>query len=132
MSRSILNFWLDCTLLVVFVALLFFTVVLNYVFPPATVSQGWLLWGANYNQWVYFQFLVICTFTLLLLLHIMLHWTWVCGVTAGMLAKLRGGPKKMWDNGVRTIVGVGFMIVLLNILGLMIAIAALSIQGPDL
>ncbi len=132
MSRTTLNFWLDCTLLAVFVVLLFLSVVLNYIFPPATISQGWLLWGADYNQWSQRQFAVLCLLTLLLLLHVMLHWTWVCGVVASMRAKFLGKEKKMWDNGVRTIVGVGFMIVLLNILGLLLAAAALSIQGPEL
>jgi hypothetical protein len=126
-SKTIINFWLDALMLLVFVALLWVATVVRFVFPAAANSDGWTLWFGSYDQWVGVQFAVIAFFALLVLIHVMLHWPWVCGVITSRMTR---GKEKM-DDGTRTIVGVGFMIVLLNIMGLAIAIAALTIHGPS-
>jgi hypothetical protein len=60
----------------------------------------------------------------------MLHWSWVCGVIGGRLLRSRDGKKRVMDDGQRTILGVGLMIVLLNVMGLGIALAVLSVRPP--
>ena len=127
MSRTSLNFLLDTLLLVVFSTLVFSAVVVRFVFPPASDARGWLLWGLNYDQWSTVQFAIIAIMTLGVLVHVMLHWSWVCGVVTTRLAR---SSKAKLDNGTQTIYGVALMIVILNVLGLAIAIAALSIQSP--
>jgi len=65
------------------------------------------------------------------ILHVMLHWTWVCGVVENWHRKRRGSAATgKTDAGNRTLWGVGTLIVVLNVLGLGIAVAALSVQGP--
>ena len=127
MSRTSLNFLLDTLLLVIFSSLVFSGVVVRFVFPPASDARGWLLWGLTYDQWSTVQFAIIAVMTLAVLVHVMLHWSWVCGVVMTRLAR---SSKAKLDNGTQTIYGVGLMILILNILGLAIAIAALSIQSP--
>ncbi|MCO6459524.1 MAG: DUF4405 domain-containing protein [Pirellulaceae bacterium] len=128
MSKTILNFWLDCLLLVVFLTLVWVSVILRFVFPAATVAEGWTLWGWTYLQWSGFQFGVLCVMVLCVLLHVMLHWSWVCGVVVTRL--LPRGDKKARDDGSWTLYGVGLLIVLLNLMGLAIAAAALTIRNP--
>ena len=41
-SKTIINFWLDLLLLTVFLLLCWISVVVRYVFPAATESEGWL------------------------------------------------------------------------------------------
>ena len=62
-----------------------------------------------------------------ILIYVMLHWSWVCGVLATRLTR---DKKTKLDDGTQTLYGVGLLIVLVNVLGLAIAVAALSIHGP--
>ena len=128
MSRTILNFWLDSLLLLMFLLLVWVSVVLRFVFPAATNAAGWMLWGWTYLQWSGFQFIVLCLMVLGVLLHVMLHWSWVCGVMITRL--LPRGEKKARDDGSWTLYGVGLLIVILNVMGAAIAAAALMIQSP--
>ena len=129
MSRTIINFWLDCLLLVVFLLLVWVSVILRFIFPSPLASEGWTLWGWNYLQWSGFQFGVLCVLVLGILLHVMLHWSWVCGVVSTRLLP-RKGKKRKSDDGMLTIYGVGLMIVILNIMGFAIAAAALTVHNP--
>ena len=131
LSKTTINFWLDAFLLFTFLTMCWCSVVLRYVFPVATKSEDWSLWGMNYLAWADIQFATLCVMAAAILLHVMLHWTWVCGMVENWQRKRRGvaaGAKA--DTGNRTLWGVGLLIVILNVLGVGIAAAALSIQGP--
>ena len=131
-SKTTINFWLDALLLVIFCLLMWTAVVTQFVFPPATRAEGWTLWGWTYEQWHTFQFGVVAAMAAAVLLHVMMHWSWVCNVAAGGLDGLRGRKKQKVDEGMQTIYGVGTLIVLLNILGIAVAAALLTIQSPPL
>ena len=130
-SKTATNFFLDATLLVVFLVLIWVSVVVEFVFPPGPAAEGWTLWGADYLAWRRFQFVVVATMALGVLVHVMLHWTWVCGVIASWAGRARGGAKIRLDDGTRTLFGVGLLIVIVNLLGAGIAAAWLMIQGPS-
>ena len=129
-SRTDVNFWLDATLLAVFLSLVWVATVVRFVFPPAASAHGWLLWSLSLDQWIALQYGLLCLLMLGILVHVMLHWSWVCGVIASRIYRAKDGTKRTMDDGTRTILGVGVMIVLLNILGLAMAAAVLSIQRP--
>lgn len=133
LTKTTVNFWLDCFLLLVFLVLCWSAVIVRFVFPAALRSEGWTLWGMDYQTWSDVQFATLCVLSAGILLHVMLHWTWVCGVVGNYLKKkdAKGKPAGQ-DSGTRTLWGVGLMIVIFNILGLGIAAAALSIQGPGM
>lgn len=126
---TMINFWLDTLLGVMLLALAFVAVVTRFVFPVATSARGWTLWGMGIDGWLELQFALVAIFTLGVVVHLMLHWTWICGIVFRRLWVRRTGPK-MPDDGTRTIFGVGLLIVLLNLMGLFIAIAALTVQSP--
>jgi len=129
MSRTSINFVIDSFLLVITVLLLFTTAVLRFVFPAPTSAAGWLLWGQDYNAWSNFQFIVTVVIGLSLLLHIMMHWSWVCGVIITKLLKRSAREAKL-DDGAQTLWGVGMLIVVVNILGLLVGAAYLTVQPP--
>jgi hypothetical protein len=129
-TRTDINFFLDTALLVVFSALVWVSVVIRFIFPAASVAERWTLWSWSLDQWLGVQFILLATLTLGIVLHLMLHWTWVCGVVSSRLLPRKGGSKRLMDDGSRTIFGVGLMIVLFNILGIALAWAALSIRAP--
>ena len=131
-NKTNLNFFVDVFLLIIFLFLCWNSVVIRYVFPLATKSGGWVLWGQDYLVWTDIQFTTLCVFAAAILLHVMLHWTWVCGVIEKWLRRRLHTASAKEDTGSRTLWGVGFLIVILNILGLGIALAALSVHGPTL
>ncbi|QEG33820.1 DUF4405 domain-containing protein [Bythopirellula goksoeyrii] len=131
LTKTTINFWLDTFLLCVFLALCCVSVILRYVFPPGTDSAGWTLWGLDFLAWNDVQFFTLCLLAASVLLHVMLHWTWVCGVIGNWVRKSQSGnTASKADNGSRTLWGVGLLIALLNVLGLVIAAASLTIKGP--
>lgn len=132
MSKTVINFWLDSALLVMFLVLLWSATIVRFVFPPGPDADGWLLWGGGYRAWSDFQFATLCVFALGVLIHVMLHWTWVCGVATTRFSRKPAGQRTKLDDGQRTIIGVGAMIVILNIMGIGIAAAVLMVQGPNL
>ena len=126
-SRTLVNFWLDTLLAVVFVVLSVSAVVVQFVFPPGIAAGGWTLWGMSYGQWCSIQFSLIATLGLGVLVHVMLHWTWVCSV----LVKRVLHQGQLPDNGTRTIYGVGLLICLLVISAVTIRIAQWMIVRPS-
>lgn len=127
LSWSEINLALDTLLLAIFVALCAVSVIVRFVFPPGPGAKGWRLWGLDYDAWAGIQFGLLAAFTIGVLVHVMLHWSWVCNVVA---ARLSRGKKARVDEGLQTIYGVGLLIVLLNAIGITVAAAWLTIQGP--
>jgi hypothetical protein len=127
MSRTIVNLLLDITLLLAFAVLCFVSVVVRFVFPPAAAAKGWTLWGLDYDQWAGLQFAAVALLALGILVHVMLHWSWVCGVIATRVSR---DKKAKVDSGTQTIYGVGLLILLINLIGLALAAAGLSISPP--
>ncbi len=130
MSRTTVNFLLDSALLLIFLTIAFCAVVLRFVFPPALSAAHWTLWGGSYEDWAQFQFGALCVFTLAILVHVMLHWTWICGVVSNRLSQWRESPVRI-DEASRTVYGVGLLILLVNVVGVCIAAAALMIRSPS-
>lgn len=129
-TRTKTNFVLDCVLMLTFVLLLGITAIVRFVFPPAALSAGWMLWGWPLDGWLSLQFFVIAALMAEVVLHVMLHWNWVCGVIANQYSKKKGRAERI-DDGSKTLWGVGFLILVLNVLGILLAIAALTIDRPQ-
>lgn len=127
MTKTDVNYWLDGLLLLLFCLLCWVSVVVRFVFPPGPEALGWRLWGWDYDQWASLQFVLLCILASAIVLHVMLHWSWVCGVTANKFGKRAAATR---DNASRTIWGVGLLIVIFNALGLAVAVAALTIESP--
>lgn len=130
MSRTGLNFLLDACLLAVFTGNVAVAVVLRFVFPAPTQSDAWRLWGLTYDDWSAANFNLTAFFALLVLLHVMLHWSWVCGVVAQRLSKLKGRTFRV-DEASQTVYGVGLLIVVLTAIGVFAAAASVSIRDSD-
>lgn len=126
LSRPVVNLLLDGGLMLTFALLVLVSVVLQFVFPPGIAARGWLLWSLNHSQWCDLQFGILCVLILEIVVHVMLHWTWVCGVVVRQLMKKSELP----DDGIRTLSGVGLLIGLLMIGAGVTGAAMLSIRMP--
>lgn len=127
MSKTVVNFWLDCTLAVTFVLLCWVSAVLQFLFPAGVDTAEWALWGGTASDWRNIQFGVLCTLGLGIVLHVMLHWSWVCGVVATKLL----GRKAARDDASHTLWGVATLLVVLHLLagGVIAAWACLQRNG---
>ncbi|MEQ8838095.1 MAG: DUF4405 domain-containing protein, partial [Lacipirellulaceae bacterium] len=103
-NKTHINFWLDAFMLVNFLALCVVSVVVRYVFPSPSTTEGWTLWGLDYLAWTDIQFVTLCVLFGAILLHLMLHWSWICGVVTNWYRKRTGAtPTSKEDTGIRTI-----------------------------
>jgi len=128
MSRTLVNFCLDALLLVITVGVIWTSCLLKFVFPLATRAGGWTLWGMDYDAWCDVQFGLLGAMVFAILVHLMLHWNWVCSVIATRLLRRSGKV----DDGIQTLYGVGTLIAfILLATGLLIA-AELTIHPPQL
>jgi hypothetical protein len=125
-SMSVVNFWLDATILATLLLLIWESAALQFLLPAPTLAGGWTLFGLTYDQWRDIQFATLCTFSFGILIHLMLHWNWVCSVIATQILTDRERP----DEGMQTIYGVATLIVLLHVVGAGIVVALFFVHHP--
>ena len=129
MTRTTVNFLLDCALGTIFLSIMFSPSCCDSCFHPPRAPRNGRCGEPRTDDWAQFEFAILCLFTLAVLVHIMLHWTWVCGVVSNRLTEWRNQPMGI-DEASRTVYGVGLLIVVVNVIGVSIAVAALTIQAP--
>jgi len=127
-SLSVVNFWLDATLLVLFSVQGLVSAILQFVFPDPTAAAGWTLWGLSFDQWHDVQFGSLCLLAFGVLIHVMMHWNWVCSVIATQIVRTRQRP----DGAMQTIYGVATLIVLLHVIAAGVIAAMLCVRRPPL
>lgn len=125
-SMSVVNFWLDATILAALMLMGWEAAVLKFLFPAPTLAAGWSLWGLTYDQWNDIQFATLCVFAFGILVHVMLHWNWVCSVLAAQILRTKERP----DEGKQTIYGVATLIVLLHVIGVGVIFALFFVRRP--
>ncbi|MBI5764403.1 MAG: DUF4405 domain-containing protein [Planctomycetes bacterium] len=85
MRRSTLNMAVDAVTLLDMLAVAATGLILRFILPPGSRGgAGLQLWEWNRHEWGDLHFYLIVGLGALLLLHIALHWTWVCGVVRAM------------------------------------------------
>jgi hypothetical protein len=122
--KTLINFWLDTLLLVLFLAQGWMLTVVQVVFPRGG-GEEWTVWGATMLDWLDRLFATFCVFSVGVVLHVMLHWQWVCGTVSTRLL----GWKAKKDDGSQTLLGVGLLIVLLHVFAAGVLAARLCLVG---
>jgi len=108
-------------------ALVGFSAILQFIFPPATQADDATLWGWGYDAWSSARFVSLCLFMLMTLIHVLLQWSWVCNYLVSRLSRVTG-RKLAAAPAERTLYGVGFLIVLLTLLGILLTAAEFAVQ----
>lgn len=131
MSRASVNFILDCFLLVAFLFVLWTSILLRAIFPDPTQADGWTVWGLTYDTWATIQFGALAVLALAILLHLILHWAWICGFLAHKLSIMRKRPIQRPNDSLITVYGVCTLIVVFVLLGTAMLAAEFSTTAPD-
>ncbi|UCD30218.1 MAG: DUF4405 domain-containing protein [Planctomycetota bacterium] len=139
MRRSTLNFLVDLVSLLVMMGMIATGLVIRFILPPGTgglhrhgPGQGrqLLLWGMGRHDWGDIHFWLATILGILLLVHLILHWSWVCVIVRRLLsAKKTDGTSGHSQN----LYGAGFVIGLIVIFGGFFWLAVENvemIQGP--
>jgi hypothetical protein len=122
---TIINFWLDVVLLLLYLLQAWMFVVLHVVFPRGA-GADWKIWGGTPLDWSETLFQLFCLFSVGIALHVMFHWDWICGVVATRILRRRASR----DDGSHTLIGVGFIVVLVHLLAAGILAAKVALVGP--
>ncbi|MCG3126612.1 MAG: hypothetical protein CHACPFDD_01463 [Phycisphaerae bacterium] len=128
LSRSAFNFLVDLVLLLSFVALLLSAGIIAFVFPPATRADGWSLWRLGFDHWMLVHLVSLGVFALLILLHVILHWTWAVSFVVSRVNRYRSTRVPMPPDGIRTIYGVTLLIAVLIALGAVLSVATFMVR----
>ena len=123
---SVINFWVDAGLLVLLVLLGWESAMLQIVFPAPTLAAGWTLWALTFDQWRDIQFATLCSLAFAVLVHLMLHWNWICSVIATQIVQTRSRP----DEGMQTIYGVATLLAVLHIIAAGVILALVFVRRP--
>lgn len=109
--KTLINFWLDMALAVLFLIQAWLMIVLQYIFPRS-VLRTWTIWGATEDDFRDLLFGVFCVFSLGIVVHVMLHWDWVCATVSTRLLKRKASK----DDGSLTLIGVGILIGMIHLI----------------
>jgi hypothetical protein len=90
MSRSTVNFILDLVSFLNLLGLAITGFIMRYVLPPGTGGMGRVLhggtgrgvhvkelWSMTRHEWGNIHFCLALVFVVLMIIHIILHWTWI-------------------------------------------------------
>lgn len=100
MSRATVNLWLDLVALILMLGLMLSGGVLYFVLPPGT-GHSHQLFGIGRHDYGAIHAWLSVALVVVLVLHVVLHWTFVCCVVAKQLGKDRPGKKALlsWGAG---------------------------------
>jgi len=96
MKRNSLNFWIDLISLILLLGLAWTGLLMYYVMPPGTGggggSHGEHLWGIGRHDFGTIHFYCAIAMVVLMIIHLALHWSWVCATLKGLLGITSGTP----------------------------------------
>lgn len=111
MKRQILNFVIDSAALLVMLAMVATGFLLKWILPPGSRGgQGLRLWDMTRHDWGDLHFWLAVALCLLMLVHVLLHWSWVCTLVA-RLARGRSSGGAVVAHSKQWLCGISFLIV---------------------
>jgi hypothetical protein len=118
MRRSFLNWLIDFALFVSVLGLLLTGLLIEFILPPG--SHGDAVWSLSRHAWGEIHFWFAVTMIVIAVLHVILHWGWVCTVAMKLLKRTAVAPQRMQ----RHVAGAIVIVLLLLIVGGFLAVAA--------
>ncbi len=134
MSRSRVNFVLDAISLLVMLALIETGVIMKYLLPPGSGhgpdgGPGLTLLGWNRHGWGGLHWWLAVGLAGLMLVHVALHWSWVCVVTGQIAGSRRTETHSSSPRAGVTGSGVAFLLAILVLMAGAILWASRNLEG---
>jgi len=116
MKRNMLNFVVDVATALVMVGMIATGLVVRFVLPPGSGSRR-ILWGWGRHDWGDLHFWLAVAVGAVLVVHVALHWGWVCATVVGMVRKRGDGGAAGASAMGRNVAGAAFFVALAALLG---------------
>jgi len=126
MKRNTLNFVIDTAAAMVMSGLIATGLVIRFVLPPGSGSRR-ELWGLGRHDWGDIHFQMAVAVGAVVILHVALHWQWVCVITLRCLPGRTEGrtpPTPLRRN----LTGVAFVALLVGLFGGFVWVASARVQ----
>ncbi|MDY7110369.1 MAG: DUF4405 domain-containing protein [Planctomycetota bacterium] len=101
LRKNTLNFIVDLLTLLTILTMIGTGLIMYFTLPPGSGSRGLILWGLGRHEWGDVHFWASVALGVLLILHVALHWSWVCGTIRRLLhgpSTARGRVRSRLDN----------------------------------
>lgn len=98
MQRTLLNLLVDLAVAFVLLGMLVTGYVIKFPLPPGT-NKDWILWGMTRHQWGEIHFWISLVFSVLIVVHVCLHWTWIVTVVRQRLGLPKSSPHRVLPDG---------------------------------
>jgi len=121
MRRTMVNLVIDVVSFVVMCAMIATGLVIRFILPPGTggrhahgLGGGQImnLWGMGRHDWGDIHYWLAVVLGILMLIHVVLHWTWICGVIRRIFVANDGASVKP-STRILNLYGLGFLAILL-------------------
>jgi len=127
MRKNTLNFIVDLAGLLAMLLMAFSGLLMRFVLPPRRGSGPHrTLWGWDRHDWGDLHFWAAVALGALLVLHVVLHWRWVCTTVVGFVRRGEAGAPA--TAGVRCLWGLAFAVLLVALVGGMLWFASSGVQ----
>lgn len=114
MKRGTLNFAIDTLTFLVMLAMVTTGLLVRLVLPPGSGERR-SLWTYTRHDWGDVHFWLAVALGALVLIHVALHWGWVCSVVQSWLPRGRSaGPK---SSSRRNLAGAALLVVVTGLVG---------------
>lgn len=130
MKRNTLNFWIDAASAMVFCGLIATGLLTRFVLPPGSGSRR-LLWGLDRHDWGDVHFWVAVAGGALLLIHVALHWQWVCVTVLRPFHRARPTDEAPLSRWRRNVLGCSLVAVLFGLFWGFVLTARLWVKDND-
>lgn len=92
-KMTTINFWIDTATLIVFLSAIWTGLLIHFVLPSGQGRGKWTLWGLNRHDYGTIHFYLSTAMIVLVLVHVWLHWNWVCAVFGKLVGRTEPGKK---------------------------------------
>ncbi len=125
MRRTTLNFAVEIVTFLAALGMIATGLIVRWVLPPGSGSRR-ELWSLTRHEWGDVHFWLAVGLVVLAVVHIALHWNWVCAV-AGRWVGRRGNPDTHRDRIRRNAYGAALLVVIFAGLAAFVWIAQSSV-----
>ncbi len=95
MKRNTMNYWIDLFTFIVLFEKIWTGLLGHYVLPPGQGRGHYLeLWGLNRHEYGVIHFYLAIAMIVLVVIHVWLHWSWICKTLVGLLQIKRPNPSR--------------------------------------